>query len=431
MVGSSAAKYAALAYKEDKTRVTTTPAVCLLGPEEPKYRQAGQTIFAAYYDEARITRSTDFDSVWAILARRSIARYRDIERDSGINFYHEVGCLSAGITPSEDDVFISNTHQSAMQQQIPVEQLNHKKLCTRFPYVGFSPQHVGLWESRDAGYINPRLLVQAQQRLAVSHGCEVIRDVVCSVQQVTGNNSKQVEEKSHQDSSKNDQLFKVETDTGRILYAKKVLLATNAFTEGFRELLPPDIHLDMDRVSQAVIFAELSLEDTEKLKNMPSMVLRKLDNRFESERNPFSCYVVPPVIYPDGKTYAKLGHGSEFEKNLSPEETIHWYMDPTPTDVSAGLEVMFCSAFPDLHPLSMRTETCVTVHTVTQRPYIDFVTLPAYVTSRSLGVAVGCCGKAAKSSDELGRLAAQLMLSGKWPDEQLRMEDFELKTLIC
>ena len=40
-------------------------------------------IFGAHYDEARITRSTDSEPIWANLATRSIARYTQIEQESG------------------------------------------------------------------------------------------------------------------------------------------------------------------------------------------------------------------------------------------------------------------------------------------------------------------------------------------------------------
>ena len=68
------------------------------------------------------------------------------------------------------------------------------------------------------------------------------------------------------DGGKDTGLLKVTTDSGRVVFTRKVLLATNAFTEGFRQLLPPGVHLDMVPVSQAVVLAELTPGDLEKLK---------------------------------------------------------------------------------------------------------------------------------------------------------------------
>ena len=43
----------------------------------------GNEVFGAHYDEGRITRGTDRYPVWAILAQRSIRRYRELEQLSG------------------------------------------------------------------------------------------------------------------------------------------------------------------------------------------------------------------------------------------------------------------------------------------------------------------------------------------------------------
>ena len=48
----------------------------------PQGRQVGD-VFGAHYDEGRVTRVLDPDPVWAVLARRSLERYRDLEAQSG------------------------------------------------------------------------------------------------------------------------------------------------------------------------------------------------------------------------------------------------------------------------------------------------------------------------------------------------------------
>ena len=73
-----------------------SPGVALIGPDEPPGRAAHTGVFGSHYDEGRITRILDPDRIWALLAQRSIARYRDIEKHSGIAYYHEVGHLAVG-----------------------------------------------------------------------------------------------------------------------------------------------------------------------------------------------------------------------------------------------------------------------------------------------------------------------------------------------
>ena len=77
----------------------TSPRVALIGPDEPPQRSSHQGIFGSHYDEGRITRILDPDRTWAVLAQRSIARYRDLESRSSIPFYHEVGHLLVGPAP--------------------------------------------------------------------------------------------------------------------------------------------------------------------------------------------------------------------------------------------------------------------------------------------------------------------------------------------
>lgn len=67
--------------------------VAVIGPDEPGDRKAHQGVFASHYDEGRITRTIDPDRNWALLANRSIGRYGEIARDSGVDFYREAGCV--------------------------------------------------------------------------------------------------------------------------------------------------------------------------------------------------------------------------------------------------------------------------------------------------------------------------------------------------
>jgi len=67
----------------------------------------------------------------------------------------------------------------------------------------------------------------------------------------------------------------------------------------------------------------------------------------------------------------------------------------------------------DLKPVSVHYDNCVTTHTPSCRPYIDLLT-------PTLGVALGGNGYAAKSSDEIGRIAADLLVNGEWSHDLAR-----------
>ncbi|MGQ3279718.1 MAG: FAD-dependent oxidoreductase, partial [Shinella sp.] len=74
----------------------TGASVALVGRGEPADWKSHDGVFSSHYDSGRITRTIDQNPDWALLANRSIARYRDIEAESGIAFYGETGCLITG-----------------------------------------------------------------------------------------------------------------------------------------------------------------------------------------------------------------------------------------------------------------------------------------------------------------------------------------------
>ncbi|XP_060551309.1 uncharacterized protein LOC132712888 [Ruditapes philippinarum] len=111
MIGSAAARHAT---------VTSGLNTCLIGPTEQKDRGSDKTsgIDGSYFDEGRITRCMDKDVVWATLARESIQRYRDLEQQSGIKFYHEVGNLMIG-----GRSYLNKTDEVASRNAIPTRSL--------------------------------------------------------------------------------------------------------------------------------------------------------------------------------------------------------------------------------------------------------------------------------------------------------------------
>ena len=79
LMGSAAAKYAS----------SLTSNCILIGPQEPQ-----DGIHAAWFDSGRIAELLDQNDNWKNLALKSIEKYREIEKESGIEFYQEVGYLT-------------------------------------------------------------------------------------------------------------------------------------------------------------------------------------------------------------------------------------------------------------------------------------------------------------------------------------------------
>src|ERR1700753_3065246 len=66
----------------------------VMGPEErDPATPIDQFSFGAHFDEARITRRLGWDPVWQATDARSLDRFRAIEVESGVDFFHECGSL--------------------------------------------------------------------------------------------------------------------------------------------------------------------------------------------------------------------------------------------------------------------------------------------------------------------------------------------------
>ena len=89
-------------------------------------------------------------------AIKSIDRYRQIEEASGTDFYHEVGFLTIR-GPQEDDTYKTIIDDlKPLMECYPIdrlEPLNWPSNCKAY----FQP--------KEAGYINPRSLIKAQQSI--------------------------------------------------------------------------------------------------------------------------------------------------------------------------------------------------------------------------------------------------------------------------
>ncbi|KAH3842369.1 N-methyl-L-tryptophan oxidase-like [Dreissena polymorpha] len=402
MIGSAAARHASL-----------IPGVklCLVGPSEPQNRASvDHGIFGAWYDEGRITRCSDPDPVWAKLAQESIKRYRDIERASGIAFYSEVGALMVGKT---DTSYITSVLKVADEENIPAKRLNSAELRQQFSIFEFNSSDIGLFENQNAGHISPRKLVHAQKMLAMNHGCRYIDDVVTKIHRTVCKSG--------------DYVMSVETKGGdKAIVCKKVLLATGAFTE--LNALLPDVKVDQVLCPLTVSLVEVSKEHAEQqLKCMPCVIYRGDGHHSWHKVNPnyknrdVGFYMLPPIKYPDERYYIKMGydHGTALKRLEGPEDVKDWFLNGN-HQLAEQTAALVKSLFKGVSMSRWHGDSCVAEETPTNRPYIDMV-------HGQLGVAIGANGYAAKSSDEIGRMAAMMLLR-EW-DSPIPRDLFKLKTI--
>lgn len=381
MIGSAAARYAS---------IDPTLKVCLIGPDEPEDLNS-RDIFSAHYDEGRVTRIIDVDPICQQLAKASISRYTEIEKLSGISFYDPVGTIFIG---EKDAKYTVLMQQACINGNVVVEDISEINAFNRkFPFMKLLDDEVVLLDSGGAGHISARNLVAAQQQIAGKQGCVIIRDIVSNIEECV--------------QSMGLTKMKVTTDSGNVILAQRILICTGAFTN-CRQLLPnyrslvPNMKITQDTVA----LLEISEQEAQRLRAMPSILYDR--ENYPGLSHSIGAYILPPIKYPDGKWYLKIGHGSEFEKEVhTVEEIKEWYLSPGNSRVIEEYANILKNLLPGLKVISTKGKTCVTSHTPSALPYIDRIT-PV------LTVAIAGNGKGAKMSDELGRIAAYLCIKGEW-----------------
>lgn len=366
----------------------TNPNVAVIGPAEPAEWASHEGVFASHYDQGRITRVLADDRVWATLAKRSIAQYAVVEQKSGIHFHHPVGGLQVG-HPAE--AFIAKTEAVGRELGVTFQAHGPEALAEAEPLFSFPAGLIGVREPAPAGYINPRSLVQAQLTVAAQQGATIIRETITGVDRRNG-------------------LIELRSDTGQSYQTGKVLLTTGAFTNML--LAQP---LPLRPKARTIVLAELPPAEIERLAEMPTLIYEN-----SSEPTLSHVYLLPPIRYPDRKTYLKLGgENSPVEIIDTFEAQRDWFRSGGSAKDAAELQEMLLRLVPNLRVISFQMKPCVITETPHGYPFIKALE-PGQVY-----VATGGCGASAKSSNEIGRLAARLTADEVWHDD-LEADLFQL-----
>lgn len=368
--------------------------VCIIGPDEPANRKTHDGVFASHYDQGRITRILDPSLIWGTLARQSIEQYPAIETDSGIQFHHRVGCLRATDVPEK----VVPIDTVASEFEPPHTRMNAETCKSKYPFLAFSDDFVAWDEGGDAGYINPRALIQAQLKVAQDNGATILRNTVESI-------------------NRQQDYVEIHTRAGGTIQASKVLLTAGGYTN---TLLHKKLNLHTR--SHTILLAEIPASEVERLQSMPSIIATF------NHPDVKSLYMLPPVVYPDGKTYIKLGASGPAEELLpavehsldathSHDELLEWFRTDGREDIAGILKAAVHRMIPNLQTLSYHSVPCLLTYTAHGNPYID------QIDDGHIYVTTGGNGSAAKSSDEIGRIGARLTATDTWQSD-LNRDDF-------
>ncbi|XP_070542983.1 monomeric sarcosine oxidase-like [Ptychodera flava] len=386
-MGSAAARHATLIDPHLK--------VCLIGPKEPQNRfEYSNEIFGSHYDEGRILTALLYDPIWNKLSRRTLDRCRDLEKRTGIAFLTIRSQLFIG---RNSDPHMENICQAAANMKEAAQILDRDVVSKRYPYLSVRLSDDVIVHTEEGGFVSPRKLVLAQQTAANLQGCDIFDDVV-----------DQVTELDQSDSLKR---MVVTTVNGQTYLARKVLLTPGAFI-GFRNLLPPKKELDLTPLKQDLAFIELGEKDVTRLRKMPVVM-------WKDQVDKVHCYILPPIQYPNGKHYIKIGRRTTDELRTQKEVVDYLKRDPAELVADPQLMNLLLELVGDIKVISTHGDSCVTGHTPTGMLYCDMVT-------PRLGVAVAGNGYGVMASDEIGNMAARMVISGSW-DHDLPRERFRAK----
>ncbi|MGJ3508258.1 NAD(P)/FAD-dependent oxidoreductase [Enemella sp. A6] len=373
-LGSTAARYLAEA----------GASVVLIGPGDPADVDPNQP-WSGWSDESRMFHAVDLPLVSAILAKRSRARFGDLEARSGVQFSTANPSLTVSGAPRSertpgieiDTHFdIATLMQNAADIGIEVERIEADDLAERYPALRFNEGHFGLFHA-DGLVLNPRRYVEAQQTLAERAGAGRVLDHAISITEEADGVS-------------------VRLAGGDEVRAEQVVLAAGAHIN-LDGLLPRPLDTTVLGITIALFEVD---EDTE---SFPTLMYTDT-----TSAHPYSGLIVPPLRYPDGKLYLKLAGTGGLRILSSKDEATEWLAAGGDGEGAAAMIGALQQLLPGVQVRSTVTRPCLASMNHANTPYVGHVGERMVVlTEGDHGVTV---------ADELGRLAADLARYGIWRD---------------
>lgn len=374
LFGSAAARYLS----------EVSNSVAIIGPDEPLDHLNHDGVYASHYDERRLVRVLGRSKVRSQIGQMAMANYRMLEERSGISFHDPIGYLNVNCDNVE-----SNNLESPREviAELAIEHTlfseGDQSWRQQFPDFDFPKTHWIIHEPAPAGLINPRSMLRAQNVIAEQQGTVIIRDIV---------------ENLHE----NTDFVEVVTRSGEKYRSLKVLVAVGSFTNCF-DFFPQQLPVSAE--TEIFVLARVSTEEAARLSSLPALAYAIDDPVLQH------LYMAPPVRYPDGNYYIKLGANTPTDYSPNSLGEIQEWFRRGNSDLYLGdFERVLRSTLPTVEFLSFETSRCILSRTPNKYPLIDQITERCYVAS-------GAHGSGAKSADAIGRLAAGLVIDDQWHPE--------------
>ena len=345
--------------------------VTVVGPEA---RADGPGGYGAHHDEGRIIGDLSRDPVWSELNRRA----RDGMTELDPTLITSCGALTA--TTRDGPGYLSVATQLRERSGADIRTLTADAACAGFPMVRFNPDETILHQLA-AGHFSPRRYVALAMQSAHGNGAAITSGTVRSLHtSATGTEA--------------------ELDDGRRLRAEAAIVASGAFAAG-SDLLPVPVALRAK--SEVYVMAELDGRQAAELDGMPCI------NRMIGHPKLSDLYVLPPIRYPDGRTYLKFGANTMIDHWLpNPAAVRAWYDHGDEDGPLPALREVLTDLLPGARIRSWHTRRCADAYTAHRHPYVDIL------EPGRLIIALGGNGRGAQAADAVGYLTAQLALTGQW-----------------
>ena len=358
--------------------------VLVVGPDEPATFEDHQGVWAGYYDQGRLAHVLEVPLVTSLLATRSLRRFAELRERSGVEFTSPTQSLSvlpdvADGAPGAEWFDRDRLLRNAEDLGVAVSALSEGDLRSDYPRLRFAPGHVGVVQ-RDAHILNPRELVRAELGVAVAAGATLVRDEVTSLER------------------RGDEMV-LTGRSGNEWRADQVVMATGAATN-MTGLLPRP--LQMQTFGATVVLVEV---DDPSAVDMPAMMYLK----FVDGRLGFGGIVMSPLRYPDGKWYIKVSGNSLLGNPLATaDEIATWVRTGGRQEDIDDTMALLTELMPGQEFGPAHTRPCLVCETPSGLPVIDRVDDRTVITIEG--------ERGAMAADEIGRLTADLTLTGRWND---------------
>ena len=188
-------------------------------------------------------------------------------------------------------------------------------------------------------------------------------------------------------------------------FSRRCLLARHnpAIGSNISTIIPKKISIEV--AEHTIVLGEVSKNTFNILSKMPCVIYHKTDDIYGS------VYILPPIKYPEGRIWIKIGQSRGYVMNQPEKNLIPWFQGKGDTEISKWLHQELFNILPDTKLLSTKTASCVTTKSKSGFQFID----------KFRDTEIYCClvgdGQAAKSADEIGRIAAHRVLYGNVPKE--------------